>query len=80
MKLLIDWFEGRKKETDKRHTHTYTHTEMVNCAMDIYDMDPDNMRLGKETIERWGEQYKKRTFQMPSGTGGVDIYSSRTTS
>eukprot|EP00798_Chlamydomonas_sp_ICE-L_P014274 gene14274-20248_t len=48
--------------------------EMVNCAMDIYNMDPANMRRGKQTLLKWSEQYKTRTWKPPSGTGGVKIY------
>ena len=27
--------------------------EMINCAMDIYDMEQENMARGRQTIHRW---------------------------
>jgi hypothetical protein len=51
--------------------------EMINCAMDIYDMDPENMAKGKRELERWAKQYRKQQYLPPSGAGGVDIYSPR---
>lgn len=51
--------------------------EMINCLMDIYDPEPENIRRGRETVKRWAEQYKKKTWVPPSGLGGMDIYSMR---
>jgi hypothetical protein len=51
--------------------------EMVNCAMNIYDMDPANMADGKETLERWSKEYREKTWIPQSGCGDVDIYSKR---
>lgn len=48
--------------------------EMVNCAMDIYDMSPENMERGKATVLQWATQYRARTWEPRSGTGGVSIY------
>lgn len=51
--------------------------EMINCVMDVYDAE--HMREGEETLHRWAEEYRSRTFVPPSGTGGIDIYSGRMT-
>ena len=48
--------------------------EMVNCAMDIYDITPENQRRGREAHIKWAEQYKQRKWTPRSGTGGVAIY------
>jgi hypothetical protein len=51
--------------------------EMVNCLMDIYDCDPENIRRGRATLKRWADRYRKKTWVPPSGLGGMDIYSMR---
>lgn len=48
--------------------------EMVNCAMDIYDMDPENIEAGRETIREWSQEYRERTWEPRSGLGGMQIY------
>lgn len=44
---------------------------MINCAMDMYGMDPVSMAKGKKTIELWSKQYRQGTFLMPSGDIGL---------
>mmetsp|Transcript_27716 Transcript_27716/g.67459 ORF Transcript_27716/g.67459 Transcript_27716/m.67459 type:complete len:194 (+) Transcript_27716:65-646(+) len=51
--------------------------EMIHCVMDIYDMDPENMREGRQTLERWTTEYPTGNWEPRSGTGGVDMYSPR---
>jgi hypothetical protein len=51
--------------------------EMINCLMDIYDFDPDKLRLGRSTLGRWSQEYREKTWVPPSGLGGIDIYSYR---
>jgi hypothetical protein len=51
--------------------------EMVNCAEDIYDMEPANMIRGHNAVMKWSIQYRERCWVPPSGFGGIDIYSSR---
>lgn len=51
--------------------------EMVNCAMDIYDMDPSNMVAGKEFLQEWTNKYKQKTWTPRSGLGGMNIYNDR---
>jgi hypothetical protein len=51
--------------------------ETINCAMDIYEADPESTAKGKRTLERWAQQYRNKTFEPPSGCGGIDIYSPR---
>jgi hypothetical protein len=51
--------------------------EFVNCAEDIYDMDPQNMRRGHRAVMQWSSEYRERRWEPHSGLGGVDIYSSR---
>lgn len=48
--------------------------EMVNCLMDIYDMDPENIRRGNETAHKWSKEYRKGTWEAPSGSAGMNIY------
>jgi hypothetical protein len=48
--------------------------EMINCAMDIYDMDPEAMRKVQASLEKWGAEYQKGTWQPSSGNSGLDIY------
>lgn len=54
--------------------------QMVNCAMDIYDMDPENMRAGKETLEQWAAEYKSGEWEPQFGAMGMDLYSDRAAS
>mmetsp|Transcript_27714 Transcript_27714/g.67457 ORF Transcript_27714/g.67457 Transcript_27714/m.67457 type:complete len:193 (+) Transcript_27714:65-643(+) len=51
--------------------------EMINCAMGIYEMDPEHMRQGRQALEQWTAEYPSGSWEPTSGTGGVDIYSPR---
>jgi len=51
--------------------------QMVNDLMDIYDMDPENMLLGRETLTEWSVAYKRREWEPYCGTTGNDLYSDR---
>lgn len=51
--------------------------EMVNCAMDVYDMELKNRRAARRLLEKWAKQYRAGKFKPPSGSRGVDIYSDR---
>mmetsp|Transcript_1292 Transcript_1292/g.1729 ORF Transcript_1292/g.1729 Transcript_1292/m.1729 type:complete len:392 (-) Transcript_1292:74-1249(-) len=53
------------------------YVEMVNCLMDIYDIDPWNIEKGRQTLKQWAKQYKKQQWEPPTGAGGVNLYSSR---
>ena len=48
--------------------------EMINCAMDIYDMDPANMVEGEETVRQWAKDYRTQTWEPMSGSAGRPIY------
>ena len=48
--------------------------EMVNCAMDVYDFEPENMRRGHALLQEWTRAYRMQSWIPHSGTGGVDIY------
>ena len=55
--------------------------EMIQDAMDIYDMDPENMILGRENLIFWSNEYRERSsnLETPSGSDAIDIYSDRLT-
>lgn len=51
--------------------------EMVHCAMDTYDMEPENILRGREALQQWATQYQTQSWTPSSGLGGVDIYGSK---
>ena len=48
--------------------------EMVHCAMDVYDCDPENMRRGHAALQEWTRAYRTQSWIPNYGTGGMDIY------
>jgi hypothetical protein len=51
--------------------------EMVNCLMDAYDMDEQNMRRGRRLVDTWSAQYRRGAWQPNTGAMGMDIYAPR---
>lgn len=51
--------------------------EIVNCLMNIYDADPENIRKGFATCHEWASQYRLKQWEPPFGTGGINIYRDR---
>mmetsp|Transcript_8422 Transcript_8422/g.15266 ORF Transcript_8422/g.15266 Transcript_8422/m.15266 type:complete len:115 (+) Transcript_8422:3-347(+) len=78
---LVEYYvEGRayvvqdNGETPLTKGQVWGLVEMVDSLMGKYDMDPESMIEGQRTLDRWAQQYRKRTWKPPSRSMNLNIY------